>query len=415
MPRLLARTFRALVWTVAVALLLEAALIKGPMALTRWRMQHLLADFHCIYPSQSTWSDAQRIMANWHHWGYTKGPCTSVDCEYAIEISDPIGRRIQKWWPENLRGRTWSFVLKSLYALGWRNTDFQLRVVVQDGKIVRTHSAINMDVVDAWVQPDNWDYGLILVSQVRSRLRRSDAQARNDHSHEPWILGTDEQLDDHPDYKLGRPGGCESCERIDVTYTTTLQHFELLRLTAYNLSCLTRFRPCTQIYDLLPAARNWHFYDGDYMRPKVSGGPGPVPCRTEPRALGRDAELILEVEPLRTEQKVDKSWADHPLKYEVTQAKLIRILKGEIHSAAQNPLLIETYSGSEQETPPELPEYLVQGQRAFVLLGVSSGYEPDGRFVAERCGVIDDTPANLSAIETGIAQDVPVRHPITHW
>jgi len=29
----------------------------------------------------------------------------------------------------------------------------------------------------------------------------------------------------------------------------------------------------------------------------------------------------------------------------------------------------------------------------------------------ERCGVIDDTPSNLAAIQLGIAQDVPYRYP----
>jgi hypothetical protein len=92
MPRLLARTFRALVWTVAVALVLELALIKAPMALTRLRMQHLLADFHSIYPNQSTWPDAQRLMTRWGRWGHYDGTCTPTDCDYTIRVSDPYSR-----------------------------------------------------------------------------------------------------------------------------------------------------------------------------------------------------------------------------------------------------------------------------------------------------------------------------------
>lgn len=403
MPRLMARTFRALVWTVAVALFLEAAVIKAPMALTRLRMQHLLADFHSIYPNQSTWSDAQRIIAHWQNWGYSRGSCTQTDCDYEIVVSDPVWRWLEKL-PEGIRGDSFYRVFRFVAGFGWRPADLSLRLVVQDGKIVRTRTVLNVasDQVGLF----------ILVSQVRSRLRRAESEEIR-QSNEPWILGRDEQLDDHPDYKVGRPGGCEICERADVTYTPTLQHSELIRLTRYNLSCLTGFRSCTQIYDLLPAARDWHLYDGDYMGPKPSGGPSPIPCHAQPRALGRDAEVILEVDPLRIEQKVDTTtYSDEVVKYEVAQVKLIRILKGKLHGAGTEPILIEPYFGSEQETPPQLPEHLVPGHRVFVLLNESNGYEPDGRFLARRCGVLDDTPAHLATLEAGMAQDVSVRHPI---
>lgn len=412
MPRPLARVLRVLLWTAAVLIVLWATLIKGPMVLTRIRMQRLLADFHSIYPMQSTWSDGQRIMTRWQHWGYAKGPCTSDDCDYTIEISDPTWRRINQWWPEHLRGEAWSIVLKSLYALGWRDADFQLKFVVQDGKIVRTRTALDVDVVDDWHQPDNWDYILILRSQVRSRLKRSEDDP--EHQHEGWILGGDEQLDDHPDYKIGRPGGCEGCESVEFTYTAALAHSEVVRLTNYDLSCLTRIRACKEISDLLPAGRDWHFYDGDHMGPKLSGGPGLIPCRAEPRALGRDAEVILEVEPTHTVQKVDTDWPGHPRPYEVTEVKVIRLLKGDLHGPSSEALLIEPFSGSDQDTPPELSEHLVPGHRAFVLLNESHGYQPDGHFEAPRCGVLEATPANLAALKAGMAQEITVRHPITY-
>jgi hypothetical protein len=413
MPRLVARALRVLLWTFALLILLWAAVIKAPMALTRWRMQHLLADFHSIYPTQSTWSDAQRIIANWHHWGYAKGPCTATDCDYTIDVSDPIGRRVQKWWPENLRGLTWSYALKALYAQGWRDTDFQLKFVVQDGKIVRTQTRLDTDVVDSWIEPYNWDYGLILVSQVRSRLRRPEA--KESRSNEPWILGSDKQLDDHPDYKLGRPGGCETCERVDLTYTSTLQHSALVSLTAYDLSCLTRLRPCTQIYDLLPAARDWHFYDGDYMGPKLSGGPGPIPCRTEPRARARDAELILEVEPISVQRHIDTEAFGSPT-VELTKARLLRVIKGAPNAQLGSTITILPFSGlpAIYRNPAELPEHLTPGRQFLVIVDMADQFVVPNRFGADRCGLLDDTPANLAALEAGIAQDITVRHPITY-
>jgi hypothetical protein len=100
---------------------------------------------------------------------------------------------------------------------------------------------------------------------------------------------------------------------------------------------------------------------------------------------------------------------------EGAHVRLLRILKGVLHGQTHDNLVIEPYSGVIDAYTRESPEHLVPGHRAFVFLHTSSGFEPDGHFEAERCGVIDDTPANLAAIEAGISQDIPIRHPITHW
>jgi hypothetical protein len=68
--------------------------------------------------------------------------------------------------------------------------------------------------------------------------------------------------------------------------------------------------------------------------------------------------------------------------------------------------------------PATLPEHLLPNRRAFIFLSESGPtvFGPDSTsgvvaYRLERCGVIDDTPSNLAAIQLGIAQDVPYRHP----
>jgi hypothetical protein len=273
---------------------------------------------------------------------------------------------------------------------------------VQDSKIVLTRTGLGLYVFDSG--PEHFSYGLGLGSQVRSRLSRP-----NPRQHEAWILGSDEQLDNHPDYKIGRPGGCLGCENVEFTYTSSLLHADLVRLTAYDLSCLTRLHSCTQIGDLLPAGHDWHFYDGNMMGPPVSGGPNPIPCRTAPRALGRDAEIVLEVEPLSIEKHLD-AWTVPPLTDELTHVRLLRVVKGILDAAPGATLLIFPFPGSNFDKPIELPEHLSRGHRYFVLLD-SSEAGKDGQFRAPRCGVLDDTPSNLTDLQTGIAQDIPYRHP----
>jgi hypothetical protein len=370
-------------------------------------MKHLLADFHSIYPNQSTWSDAQRIIGRWQHWGYSRGNCTQTDCDYQIELSDPLTRLVTKW-PERWWGDNYNRFVRTLGRAGWRDADLSLRIVVQDNKIVRTETHFHMEVSDSG-PPDHYDYLLMLATQVRSRLRRAESI---EGQHERWILGNDEQLDDHPDYKMGRPEGCEGCESVELTYAPSLSHATLVRLTDYDFTCLTRFHACTQPYDILPASRELHFYDDAPITQPASAS---IPCRTEPRALARDADVVLEVEPISVDRKIDTSWTDVPIMLEGAHVRLLRVLKGVLHGQTHDNLVIEPYPGVIDAFTRESPEHLVPGHRAFVFLHTSSGFEPDGHFEAERCGVIDDTPANLSSIEIGIAQDVPVRHPITHW
>jgi hypothetical protein len=405
MPRSLARLFRAFLWTATTLLVLWAALIKGPMFLTRWRMQRLLTDFHSVYPTQSTWPDAQRLMTSWGKWGHHDGSCNAVDCDYDILISDPYSSRLSKLSERMLGRLIYLHFFTFMEHLGWRDTLFSVRFVVQDGKIVRTRTVLRLEVADSG-PPEHWQYSLGFVSQVRSRLKRSSFS-----EHEAWILGSDEQLDDHPDYKVGRPGGCENCENAELTYTDTLPHSDLARLTAYDLSCLTRFHPCTQTGDLLPAGRDWHLYDGDTMGPVGKASLIPVPCRTEARALGRDAEDILEVEASSVETREDTAYIDTPITVELAHAHLLRVLKGRIDAPLGSQILISPFSGSKYQQPNELAEHLTPGHRYLVLVD-STHRLSQGELEADRCGVLDDTPANLRAIQTGIGQDVGYRHPI---
>ncbi len=218
---------------------------------------------------QSTWSDAQRLMSRWGKSGHYDGTCTATDCDYTIRVSDPYSR-----WRDRLSERQGDWLFRShllplLAHLGWRGTGFDVRFVVQDSKIILTRTGLGLYVFDSG--PEHFSYGLGLGSQVRSRLSRP-----NPRQHEAWILGSDEQLDDHPDYKIGRPGGCLGCENVEFTYTSSLLHADLVRLTAYDLSCLTRLHSCTQIGDLLPTGHDWRIStDGNMMGPPVSRRPQP--------------------------------------------------------------------------------------------------------------------------------------------
>src|ERR1700749_1297168 len=95
MPRLLARTLRAILYAAATLLILWLALIEAPMWLRRLHAQPLLADFQSIQVNQSDWSDAQRLMRRWGRWGHFDGSCTSAYCSYSITIEDAPSKWIE--------------------------------------------------------------------------------------------------------------------------------------------------------------------------------------------------------------------------------------------------------------------------------------------------------------------------------
>jgi hypothetical protein len=421
MARTIAGTLRVMIIILLVAIALWLTLIAAPMWLTRWRMSRLLADYHSLYPMQSTWDDAQRLMARWGRWGRYKGDCNSTDCQYFIRIDDPYMNLIGEL-PDPTRERVFSAILwqgmwRRLERLGYRPSALMVLFQVQDSKIVRTYTMMHMDVVDAG-PPEHWSYSLGVSAQVYSRLASITIKGKS----EPLrLMGNDEQLALHPDYKVGRPSGCEGCEFDYITYTPTLPHDEAVLLTNFNLNCLTRFRACTNIGDLLPEGANWHLYDDGPSNLYLPSTGDPLPCRTELRALARDATAILEVEVLDKLPDFQANPYEGSNRQELGRARILRAWKNPIHDLPGSTIQLTPFSG-EKAYPPYQPaaaaEHLLVGHRALIFLkeDAPTNYSPDpdkigvAAYQLGPCGVIDDTSANLSAVQVGLAQDIPYRH-----
>jgi hypothetical protein len=404
MPRpRLRRAARALLYLIATLTLLYATLIAGPMWLTRWRMQHLLADFQSIRPTQSTWADAQRLMTRWGKWGHYDGTCTPQSCDYVIIMNDPLSAMLGRSSEatNDLLNRLHIFPIAE--RLGWRGVRLYLGFTVRDGTILSPNIGLLLQVPEFADSRSAFPLSLGLGAQVRDRLRTGRPEF---HRHRRSIWGDDEQLADHPDWKAGRPGGCEpNCEIGSVSYTPVLDHAELVRLTSYNLSCLTRVHPCTQLGDVLPAARDWNLYDDN---PSPSAPPAATACHTDPRALGRDAEIILEVNVLSNKQAEEKYPDLRRDTIELANTRLVRVLKGTIGTKYGFDLLLTPYAGANYPPDFELPEHLVPGHRYFVLLDSDRRFEL-GELGAPRCGVLEATPENLRRLSDGITEDLKYR------
>jgi hypothetical protein len=198
------------------------------------------------------------------------------------------------------------------------------------------------------------------------------------------------------------------CELGEITYTPYLPKAELARLTAFNFSCITRLRPCVQLGDLLPASASWHLYDGDHMGPHPEH-PSllPQPCQITPRALGRDAEVVLEVEALHTTLKTRLETPPIPdAQYDLYSVKVLSVLKNSIGAniVLGSEEAVEPYTGDSTHSS----EPLLDHHHYYVLIhGGHFRMYDGGSTLLDACGVLDNTPQNLAALQLGISQDKP--------
>jgi hypothetical protein len=416
MLRTLASAFRVATILTAVVALLWVTLIAVPMWLTRWRMSRLLADYHSIFPTQTTGLDAQRLMTRWGRWGHYEGTCSSSECDYSIRMSDTYVGLIEKLSKKNqLRIYNFPF-LKLASRIGYRTSEMDVHFLVLNEKIVRNNISMMMMVEDSG-PPDHFTYPILILVGTRSNL----SEYPRFPDREPGVMRVGvAQLDLHPDYLVYRPSSPKVGIIDRITYTPTLSHETLVQLTGFNLACLTQWHPCLSVGDLLPFGRGWQLWEGGPSSLYPTSSSSPLACRTEPRALARDAATVLEVEVLNA-LPTFRPYADWDHRRELVRARILHAWKSPLRDTPGSIIEVTPFAGEEAYPPYRpaiLPEHLLPNRRAFLFLPESGPavFGPDSAsgvfaYSLERCAIIDDTPSNLAAIQLGMAQDVPYRHP----
>jgi hypothetical protein len=351
---------------------------------------------HQIRLYQSTWADAQRLMNRWGAWGHYDGSCTAADCRYAIRMGT-----IRCQTP-NAPQRAWVKWLSAhdrfnLYEwLDGRDAIFYASLTIHDGTIWRTSSGIGVDVPTRRIRRDNdWPQSLSISAESRQRLHRT--------IEDPFsYMYSEDELAQHPYYKVGRPGGCKiNCQFEIVYYSTHTPPAEIERLTSYNFSCFTQFIACAHIQDLLPASKEWHLYDNPYLSIPI-----PPSCSNIPVwAHARDVRYALAVEVLpatANDQKFDPGMAK------------VRIVTSLKEPAPWLPdATVRAYHYGNGDIPPEEGQELVPGKR-FIVFPVGNDEKhniltKDSSIKLDRCGVLEDTPEIRRELEKGFAQNDTLR------
>jgi hypothetical protein len=361
----------------------------------RWRAERLMADMHQIRLYQSTWADAQRLMHRWGAWGHYDGSCTAASCKYEIEMDS-----IDRYNPRIPRHAWLDWLLKhdrfNLYQwFGGRISAVRASFTVHDGTIWRESTAMGVSVPRRRIRTGNYDDFDLSLSIGAISYQRLHRTLEN-----PFVyMGGAEGLANHPYYKVGRPGGCKiNCQIGVVYYSTHTAPAEIERLTSYDFSCFTRFHPCTEIEDLLPAAKEWHLYKEDELK---QSSLSEKPCDIPVWAMARDVRYVLAVEALSTKiVKKHENYGDY--QYELATVRVVSSLKEPA------PWLPGTIvSAYPYMWPPQEP--FVPGRR-YIVFPIGNDQRDrlvtkDSPLTLERCGVQEDTPEARRELEKGFSQN----------
>jgi hypothetical protein len=401
LSRTAAKRILKMIVTAPLALLLFAfAAIQFQQRLFRYRAEHLLADFQSIRLHQSTWSDAQALMHRWGAWGHYNGQCSASDCAYTIKLSDVVSNLFYRSHSERAE-RFLGHVVPLYEKLGGRVDILVVHFIVQDRTIWRSSVWLRLQVPPHAAKDDDHGYLLLLSARASDSLHRSE--------HGPWILGNEEQLAQHPDYKAGRPGGCEICMSAEVTFTPFTAPSEIKTLTAYDLSCLTRYRPCLTLPDVLPVARDWHFYPSVEKDPEppLETGP-PKPCDIPLFTLGRDATHVMVVDVISVQTRKESQFSNRSSDRNIETAKIhvLHTLKGIAPWAPQE-VVDATPQPFDFNFPKQAAEHFERGKKYIVL---STAEPSENEIYLNRCGVFEDSPLVRSELQKGFAQNDTLRH-----
>jgi hypothetical protein len=397
------RVLRAAGLSALALLLVASAFVQIEQHLLRHRAERLLADFESIRLHQSTWADAQILMTRWGAWGHYLGQCTASDCAYTIKLADPVSRFSDHINSDTGR-RLFRPAVHTYEFLGGKPGWLTVSFLVQDGLIWRSSVGLVLDVPPHTYQRDD-DYGYSLMLLARS----SDSLHQKPHGN--WVLGTDDQLADHPYYKEGRPGGCEICLAAEVTYTPYIPPDQLKQITSYDLSCFTRFRHCLNLPDVLPIARDWHLYPNTepaYKEPPRSTSP--TPCAIPVFARARDASSIVLVD---TISSTTAEWkpSDDPIEHrdiQTAELRLVQTLKGKSPFIPGELFKAVSWPGGDIDFPSWEREQVQPGKRYVIFLGADGSRSP---LSLDFCQLIESTPSVLEQVSRGMAQNDVLKRP----
>ncbi len=296
-----------------VCALLSLALVASQVEqrVFRRRAERLLAEVQSLELRKTPWPEAMAQLQHWAanrqfndqcdwHWCAMQVTLNESVLGYLMErnlfvrLDDYFRWRFKLSYGEG-QGPFCSFeiLMMRLYMrVGGRPARVIATVGMRDGIV--WSKGFDVEIVTYAHLPESpywqaWQGQYSLFASAHSRARLGDQGST--------ILN-------RPDYAIGRPGGCEICVAVWTEFTPYADPSDIHRLMQFDLSCLTRWRPCLTQRDIMPVA--WAEYVAEL--PSQYGQRPEAPCTpTIIELLGRDSADILMGEVLAIREQVYSS------------------------------------------------------------------------------------------------------------
>lgn len=362
----------------------------------RQRVQILLSQVQSIQLRKTTWDEARGLLRRWGANRQYDPHCNSVQCSLEITLDNPayhfiVSRNVLVKvddyfrWKFNRSYDVGPFVRVEFWLLrfyiraGGRPARTSVKIGMRNGVVWAKAITVSIETYGhpvGW--SGNWVMEYSLVAYIHSL-------SRFDYSDERW---NDRQLMAHPDYEIGQPGGCEFCVMGWAKFTPYAAPEDIHRLMQLNLSCLTRWRPCTTQSDIMPVAWSQYLAEHAGERTHVQA-PGCSPLLVE--ILGRDSSYAAAAEVERFHKTISGG--------AVAVVRVLDQLKDAGGAAAWRAGELRTVSlllGT-----PCAPEKLSTGMR-LIFFG---GFDRRVMAVSAPWPVMALTGVNLTLFRRGVAQD----------
>lgn len=351
-----------------------AAFVQIQQRIFRWRAERLLADMRELQSHKGTWADAQKIMTRWGEWGSYKGSCAAEHCEYRIVILDTLSTFASRH--ADRYPFLHSLLLPCIF-LGEKGAFVVVTLDVESGIVKKSSYQL--------------DFGEIF------------ARATAVNEFEPYVAWDQRML--HPEYWVGKNGGCTGCIKFETGYMPLAGKEKIHELTDFNFSCITRLLPCTKEADIMPTA--WKQYQDE--RPgNVARWDAFIHCKSPLEFYGIEnsniaiADVISRHGPMASGDSTD--WS--------ARLRIIRNLKGEM-PWPHDKILTASESDRGEEIHGWVSTDMIAGKQ-YIIFGELQEY-PRGKkvLVFNNCGVVPYNEQNLSEIQRGIdaslARHIPER------
>jgi hypothetical protein len=221
---------------------------------TRHRTEKLIAEMYGLRVGQTTSQDAQSLFNRWNGMRRDYGPsCVANGCSYLFVIDDPSAQLLHKVCPGSFQ-----CIDDMLWLAGVLHANLpsaRLELEFENGVLAEASVAVTT-AVPKGAGPTSDAKDVTPYSSGSYELIGNSIQRRGDRF-SPFGAG----FEGH--FTVIKPN-CMNCMALDGNYTPEATRDEIEPLLAFNLSCMTQWKPCTVEKDIAPAL--WALYSSQETR-----------------------------------------------------------------------------------------------------------------------------------------------------